>query len=266
VKIYRVSIITVLGFILLFGCINKSSDNAEPVPDLVVYCENGILNPVREFTEYFEEKTGLSVAIYNDNARNLINQIHYRRDADIFIPDSRYALDNIRLASPDIVTDSVSLGYQTLVFIVLKGNPKNFDGTLASLTNPEYGVILANPESSTLGMVTGVMLSHYELFDPVMNSVLFLTSDSRGLIRNIDNNQASIAINWNSCIVNRDGNFTIEVIPIQAKYTHHQAIAVILNNAPHKENAAQYLKMLNSGAAKIIMQKYGIDKEVLSSK
>lgn len=257
-KFFRVNFFTALIILLTSGCLSSNSNNDNKSPDLIVYCENGMLNPVKEITTIFEKETGLSVEIQNDCARNLTSLIHYRQEADIFIPDSRHAIDNIIASNPEMVADSLFLGYQTLVFIVAKGNPLFFDGELTSLAEPAYGTILANPESSTLGLVTALLLKQHSLHDQVMNSLLSLTTDSRGLIRNISTNQASVAIGWKSDFYANNNNLKIDTIGIKSSSTRHPALAIILKQAPNKKNAAKYFHHLNSKKGKQIFNKYEI--------
>lgn len=257
----RVIFFTAAGllFLLLTGCNVPTTPDGSVTADLVIYCENGILGPIKEFTDIFEHQSGLKVEIQNDCARNLTSLIHYRKEADIFIPDSRQAIDNIIRSNPGIISDSLLLGYQTLVFMVPKNNPSLFDGQLASLTKPDQAVILANPESSTLGLVSGTMLREHRLYDQVMNSVILLTIDSRGLIQNLTSKQASVAIGWRSDYLSNHRREKIDTLSIPSHEKYFKAMAVILNHSPHKHNATLYLNLLGSHKGKNLLKKYGID-------
>lgn len=244
--------------ILFSGCISNGAQKENTRAELVVYCENGILYPVRETAILFEKETGIRVTIQNDAARNLINQIHYLGEADVFIPDSREGILSILSATPNLITDSSFLGYQSLVFLVPRGNPGKFDGSLYTLLDPEHGLIMANPESSTLGMVTGALLKDQLIFDPVMNAVLFFTTDSRGLIPGIITNQASVAIDWKSSYIS-NYQAGIDTIPVYPPVKKHPALAVTLETAPHPENAEIFLKMLTSKKGNEIFKKFGIE-------
>lgn len=240
------------------GCISNGAENENAGGELVVYCENGILDPVREIASLFEKKTGIAVHIQNDAGRHLVNQIHYLREADVFIPDSRHGITSILLTTPNLITDSVFLGYQSLVFLVPHGNPKKFDGSLYTLLTSQHGLIMANPEISTLGMVTGTLLKEQFMFDPLMNAALFFTTDSRGLIQGIITNQASVAIDWESSYISNKqaGIDTIHVTPPVKK---HPALAVTLETSSDPEKAETFLNMLTSRKGKDIFKKFGIE-------
>ncbi len=252
--------LTIFGFIFTMGCKNNSPSGEENEPDLIVYCENGILGPVKEFTNYFEDSTGLKVSIQNDCARNLTSLIHYRREADIFIPDTRQSIDKLSMISPDLITDSVYLGHQTLVFIIARNNPAGLTGTIESLTNTANGIILANPESSTLGHITGLYLKEYQIYDRVMNSVLFLTTDSRALIRDIAANHASLAIAWESDYLTNSIRKQVDTLSISSNHKEYPAMAAQLTTGSNKQNAIKYLNWLRRPHSQKIFEKYGIRK------
>ncbi len=252
--------LTVFGFIFTTGCKNNNPSGEENEPDLIIYCENGILGPVKELTDYFGDSTGLNVSIQNDCARNLTSLIHYRREADIFIPDTRQAIDNLALITPEIIADSVYLGHQTLLFLIERNNPSGLTGTIESLTNPDNGIILANPESSTLGHITALYLKKYHIYDKVMNSVLSLTADSRGLVRDIAANHASLAIAWKSDYLTNSNRKQVDTLSIQSDHKEFPAIAVQLKSGNNKENAIKYLNWLRLPHSQKIFEKYGIRK------
>lgn len=255
-------IFIVLFFFIVAGCKPIHQSKGEENPDLIIYCENGILGPVMEIVQAFEDSTSLHVSIQNDCAGNLNSLIHYRREADIFIPDSREAINNILLTSPELITDSVYLGTQTLVFIVRRGNPSRLTGSMESLTNPENGVILANPESSSLGASSGTLLKKHLLYDKVMNSVLFLTPDSRSLVRNIAAEQASIAIAWESDYLTNSIRKHLDTLSIQSSFKNFPALAVMLNTGNNKKNARNFLEELKQESSQKIFEKYGIRKSL----
>lgn len=256
------SIFFILFIAMLAACKPSHQPKEEENPDLIIYCENGILGPVMEIVQTFEDSTNLNVSIQNDCARNLNSLIHYRREADIFIPDSRDAIDNILLTSPGLITDSVYLGTQTLVFIVRRGNPSRLTGSMESLTNPENGVILANPESSSLGASSGTLLKNHLLYDQVMNSVLFFTPDSRSLVRDIATEQASIAIAWESDYLTNSIRKHLDTLTIQSSFKNFPALAVMLNTGNNKKNALHFLEELKQESSQKIFEKYGIRKSL----
>ncbi|MFW5890434.1 MAG: substrate-binding domain-containing protein [Marinilabiliaceae bacterium] len=247
------------------GCNGNADEQKQPY-ELVIYCENGILKPIREITNSYETATGLNIRIRNDCARNLVSFLHYRDEADIFIPDAAETLTSILQVDSLFFSDLVYLGHQSLVFFVQNGNPEQFDGHLSNLFEPENGMVLANPESSTLGLLSGMMLKENLMYEDAINSVLFLTIDSRNLAQTVVKKQASLAIGWKSDYSEALSHQidTVHIKGASPGAVHHKASAALLQSAPHEEEARRYLKLLTSAFATRIFEKYEIMKDSIS--
>ena len=253
--------------ILLIGLKSCQVNNGKEDPrhhDLVIYCENGILGPVKELSDLYEKASGIDIKIRNDCARNLVSLLHYRDEVDIFIPDVHHAIDSLLAVDSLIFSRSVSLGEQALVFFVPQGNPDAFNGHLENLFNPDKGLILANPESSTLGLVTEIMLRENHLYEQSIKSALMLTIDSRNLTRNIAEGRGSLAIGWQSDYAAAKAEVdTVHIRGVSSHLLQYEARAAILGKAPHKKTAEHYLKWLTSGPSIRIFEKYHIKKDFI---
>ncbi|MGQ1889308.1 substrate-binding domain-containing protein [Thermophagus sp. OGC60D27] len=259
-KIFKIaiSILSIISIGFLTHCKNTQKNN-EPDSKLVIYCENGILASVREFSSEFEKETGIRISIQNDCARNLSNLIHYRGEADIFIPDCRLAIDNMSMTNPELFEDTIPIGYQTLIYLVSRGNPLNFNGDFATLTSTNLGIILANPETSSLGQATEILLKKHSVYNDVVKSVLSLTTDSRGLLRNISSGQSQVAIDWASDYLSSDVmELKTDTLHIPSDTVFFQVLAAILKDAPNKQNALKYIDRLKTHSGKKFFRKYGI--------
>ena len=258
-------VISVLLITILVECKRNKKSETLSKQELVIYCENGILAAVREFSAQFEKESGIKINIQNDCARNLSNLIYYRGEADIYIPDCRLSIDDMLMTNPEIIEDSAVIGYQTLIFIISPGNPINFDGQMSTLSSGKFGIELANPETSSLGQATEKLLKHHSIYNEIINSVLSLTTDSRGLLRNIASGHSQIAIDWESDYLSNSNGFQIiDTVRIPSNEIYYQAIAVVLKDAPNKENAIKYINQLRTPSGKIFFEKYGITDIPLS--
>jgi len=243
---------------------NNNGDEQKKPSRLVVYCENGILNPVLEITDHFKKNTGINVKIRNDCARNLVSSLHYHDDADIFIPDATETINNLLMVDSLFFEDKLFLGNQSLIFFIPEGNPEQFDGHLKKLFQLENGMIMANPESSTLGLLTGILLEKNLMYKEAMGSVLFLTTDSRNLMQNIEKKKASVGIGWRSDYTGARTPPKIDTVNIKGvlpSMIHHPASAAVLSSAPNKDAATRYLEFLTSDLAARIFKKYEIIKD-----
>ena len=260
-KLFK-STIFILNIIIvgiLTDCKSPKNKNESDNQKLVVYCENGILASVREFSSEFEKETGIRISIQNDCARNLSNLIYYRGEADIFVPDCRLAIDNMIMTNPELFEDTVSLGYQTLIFLISRENPPNFDGDLKMLTSPHLGIILANPETSSLGLATEMLLKNHAIYDQVVKEVLSFTTDSRGLLRSVSSGQSQISIDWESDYLSSDIiGLKIDTLHMVSDAIFFPVLAAILKDAPNKQNAIKFMDRLRGEPGKKFFRKYRI--------
>ncbi len=261
---------TPLFLLLLFflqGCIFKparTEDKMAVPAQLVIYCENGVLAPVLEITEKFRHDNDIDIHIQNDCSQSLINLLQFSRDADIFIPDSRQAIDRLRYMQPGIFSDSVFLGYNPLVFIVPKGNPMKFDGKFKSLTDRRFSVILSNPQTSSLGYETQQILMNQSVFDALMRgNVVALSVDSRGLLKSVATGQASVTIDWLSSYKQNSNYLLVDTLLLPSSAALPEIYANSLSSSSNPLMAQAFLETLKSENSSEIFLKYGIRKRPL---
>ncbi len=263
-------LVKVLFFVLVlvlvfYGCGDshkKRADSAKPENnELIIYCENAIAPLIYELKKQFEQKYNCKVIIQNDCAQNLIGLINYSHKGDLFIPSSKHSFNILRKKTKEEITDSVFLGYNRLVFMVKKGNPKDFSGELSTLTSKEFSLIIANPETSSLGYETRKVLIESNIYDEVLKNIVSLTTDSKGLIKSLKNNQADLVINFASTIHNNGNVNYIDVIPFSP---NHQSVsevyAGVLSTSKNRELAQSFLAYVNNSESKSVLNRYGLSK------
>lgn len=265
VKPHRVVLILLFFLISVQGCIFKEKRNAkEKKPahrELVVYCENGILAPVLEITKQFQADHDIEIRIQNDCSQNLISLLQFTRDADVFIPDTKHALEKLRRVQPDIFSDSIFLGFNPMVFLVAKGNPLKFNGNLNKLNDRRLSIILANPETSSLGYETQKLLSKNSLFDKIMrDNIVALSVDSRGLLKNVALGQAALSIDWLSSFKQNSNHLLVDTISLSVSNSLPEIYAASLTASENPLMAQAFLETLNSNFGAEIFRKYGIRK------
>ena len=216
--------------------------------------------PVLEISTYFETQYKCKVKIQNDCSKNLIGLINYSQKGDLFIPDSYQSLARLSKANPHIITDSLYIGVNQLVFIVKKGNPEGFDGSFLSLNNRNHAVLLANPETSSLGFETKKLLQESNVYAPVMKNALALSVDSRGIIPSVINGKASVAIDWLSSYQNNINNTSIDTIGINVNYEFPKVFASILKSTRNQRLAYSFLATISSGYGSEVFARHGIHK------
>ncbi|MFT3737320.1 MAG: substrate-binding domain-containing protein [Breznakibacter sp.] len=191
--------------VLLFSCTNgknKKQENSQLSVEssnlLIIYCENSLAPMFLEMEKEFEKKHNCDVRIVNDCAVNLVELIEYSHRGDLFIPDalSTFALLN-NYTSVDIV-DSVFIGYNQIVLLVPRGNPKGIHSELSTLVNKDFSVAIANPEASTLGLETRKIIDGTGSYSNFARNVVAMTVDVKGLDKFVASNEVDYAITWTS--------------------------------------------------------------------
>ncbi len=260
--------IILLFFILipfLSGCRNVHKDKVintiQNNKRLIIYCENAVAPPIYELKKQFEKEFNCEVIIQNDCAQNLIGLINYSNKGDLFIPSSRHSFGVLREKTEEEILDSVFLGYNSVVFMVKKGNPKGFNGDLSLLASNELSLIIANPETSSLGYETRKVLIAGRIYNKVINNVISLSTDSKGLIKSLINNQADLIINFASTI-HINGNINdVEIIPLESKYQKSlEVYAGILSTTNNRDLAESFMAYVNTPESKSVLMRYGFSK------
>ena len=269
-KNMKIIIIWVLTFAsltgLLLSCLEIGNQNADPLMQqtndtLIIYCENALAPPILELKKDFENLNNCKVIIQNDCAQNLIGIINFSFEGDIFIPSARHEFDVLRKSSKVNLTDSVFLGFNSLVFMVKKGNPKKFTGELTPEILKKFAMIIANPETGSLGYETRETLKQENIYYDVLKNVISLSTDSKGLVNRIKNNEADLVINFASSVhINGSINY-VDILPF--KWQEQNTIKVfagVLSTSRHKNLAQSFLDYVSSRQSKSILNKYGISK------
>jgi molybdate transport system substrate-binding protein len=249
---------------LLAACVNSQSETegktASYRPELIIYCENGVVAPIFEISQYFEERYNCTVTIQNGNVRNLASMINLSQKGDIFIPDTNYGFSLVRNEQPDIIRDSLYIGSNQLVYIVPKGNPERFDGLIESVSKRQFAVIIANPETSSLGLKTKELLKNRAIYAKVINNIMTLSVDSRGLIRSIENRKATLAIDWLSSYYYNSNRERVDTIHFLPPVPESDIYASVLRTSEKPGLAQTFLAVLSSPVAVEIFKAHGIEK------
>lgn len=241
--------------------IDKSKTHVEAPQELLVYCENSMVQPLLELKTEFEDEWGCEIVIHNDCSQNLISLIQYSLKGDLFMPGSQEGFNKLRARHGTIVTDSVFVGYNPLVLMVENNNPTNYSGQLSSIIANNKAIIIANPETCSLGYETKKLLEQNNVYNETLDNVISLSADSRGLIKSIFNREAQVTINWRSVIYNNTNSNELDVIAIPDSDQNPPEVYVgMLSTVESIELAHSFLEYVASSKGEQIFKKYGFIK------
>ncbi len=260
-------VLLIIPCLIVGGCSKKQKqkkmvDNEVKTKELIIYCENTMKNIVVDLKDAFEKEYNCRIMIQNDCSKNLMGIIKYSAKGDIYIPSSTHSFNSFQDQTSYQLTDSLFLGYNHLVYMVKKGNPGKFSGITKQLKRKgKYAVIIANPETSSLGFETKKFLDKQRAYNNVLENVVELTSDSKGLAKGVKEDQADVAINWQSNI-NVNGNKDyIEIINPQAPYNNAVPVyAAVISCSTEPDLARSFLRWTYNELSEAKLSRYGFSK------
>ncbi len=239
----------------------ESADENLKNKEILIYCENVMVPPLMELKGKFEEVNHCKIKLHNDCSQNLASLIQYSLEGDIYIPASHDGFLKLQQRAESFIVDSVYLGTNPLVVMALKGNPSGFSGDLTELADKKYAVIIANPETSSLGSETRKILDKANIYDDVILNVVALSTDSRGLVKSLENDEAQLVINWNSDLFNNGNKDEVEVFPIaQSTEFPTEIYAGILSTSKNKDLARAFLTFATEQEGINVFRKYGFSR------
>ena len=124
--------------------------------ELLVYCGITMIKPMSDIARIIESQENCKIIVTKDGSGNLLRAIEINRAGDLFLPGSDSYIDTA--VHKGLVTDSVFVGYNKAAMMVRKGNPKNIPDNLESFANPDYYVVIGDPDSGSIGRETKKIL------------------------------------------------------------------------------------------------------------
>ncbi len=264
-NIIRVKYIFVVIVLFISACSNHKSNKDitenEDKKELIIYCENAMVAPLIKLKDKFELENNCIVTLNNDCAQNLSSLIRYSQKGDLYIPASNAGFRKLVDKYANYIVDSVFIGYNSLAIMALKNDTVPFKGNLSELSDKKYALIIANPETSSLGYETRRLLQSKNLYNQVLPNVVSLSTDSRGLIKSLVNHEAKLVINWQSDLYINEYSNKVEVFRISAKdQAPSEIYAGILSTSAHPELAQDFLDYATGEEGRSVFINYGFNR------
>ncbi len=255
-----------LFVVLLVGsCKNQGVDNndvaKENKNEILIYCENVMVPALMELKDEFEAEKKCVIKLHNDCSQNLASLIQYSLKGDIYLPASKEGFKKLQGNSKSFITDSVFIGFNPLVVMSSKGNPLNYSGKIQSLIEKKYALIIANPETSSLGFETRKLLNQKKIYEDLISNVVALSTDSRGLVKSLKNNEAQLIINWQSDLFHNGNLEEVDIFPINDGVSSSAEIyAGILSTSNNSDLARDFINYAAGEKGISVFRKYGINR------
>jgi len=240
---------------------NKEISEKEDKKELIIYCENAMVAPLIKLKDKFELEKNCIVTLNNDCAQNLSSLIRYSQKGDLYIPASSAGFKKLVDKYSNYIVDSVFIGYNSLVIMALKDDVVDFKGALNELSDKKHALIIANPETSSLGYETRRLLQSKDLYNQVLQNVVSLSTDSRGLIKSLINHEAKLVINWQSDLYINEYSDKVKVFSINAnEQAPSEIYAGVLSTSAYPELARDFLDYATGEEGISVFRNYGFNR------
>ncbi|NOQ45962.1 MAG: solute-binding protein, partial [Desulfobulbaceae bacterium] len=178
--------------------------------ELLIYCGSTMAQPVRKIADRIEQQENCIIKIIKNGSGNLYRSIKINQQGDLFLPGSESYME--KCLQEKLVTETVLVGFNRAALMVAKGNPLNIPADLLSILNSDYRTVLGAPDSGSIGMETKKILTQVGVYDQAISKALYLTSDSKDLVKAIADNKADLVINWRATAMWPDNKEALDTL------------------------------------------------------
>ncbi len=241
---------------MLFSC---SENNVEPELEILVYCGITMIRPVSEIAQLVERQKKCRIIITKGGSGNLLSSILTNRIGDVYLPGSERYYQTIDRHYKGLILYRKKVGDNHAVLMVQKGNPKNIDVSLAALADPRYSVVIGSPVSGSIGKETKKILDKQGIYNNVVENVIFMTTDSKDLVKAIREKEADIVVNWFAALTWDDNSDYIDVFELNnGENSNNELIMGILNTTLNYDIAKYFVDFCASEQGAKIFRKHGL--------
>ncbi|MHC1755897.1 MAG: molybdate ABC transporter substrate-binding protein [Methanosarcina sp.] len=220
-KVCAFIIIMVLAMALASsGCTEKGasapvSKNQEKIFEgkhLTVCSGAGLIKPMNELIENFENETGADVEVRYGGSAEIFG-ILTSKECDIFIPGDYYytgqAMDRNYVFNESVE----NLTLHVPVIAVPAGNPENIS-KLEDLANPGVKLALGDTNGPAIGKVSEAICEKAGILPEVENNTIVRTATVNQLLIYVVSEEVDAAIIWEDMASWGEASGKLEIIPI----------------------------------------------------
>ena len=241
--------------ILITG-INACAPVEPPKRELLIYCGITMIRPMTEIANIIEEQEGVKVIIVKGGSGNLLRSIEINGVGDLYLPGSDSYIEIAK--EKGLVVETHFVGYNRAALMVQEGNPLSISNELENLANPDYYVVIGNPDSGSIGKETRRILQEEGLFDAVLQNTHELSTDSKNLVSALAEGRADLLFNWYAVSTWEENETYMDALCIDpALAPPKELILASLKTAREPELAKIFMEYAISTQGTAIFQKYG---------
>lgn len=255
IQVLRVLMVSAVIISFLGGCTGE--DVAQGKKQLLIFCGITMIKPMAEIAKIIEQQHDCEILITKGGSGNLLKSIRTSKLGDLYLPGSESYMTTCQ--SEGIVTQVAHVGFNKAAMMTRKGNPKGIPASLDALADPQYYVVIGNPESGSIGRETKKILTLKGNFDQVMANTKLLTTDSKDLVRVLKDNEADLVVNWFATSTWDENDQSVTVLPIDGRYAKKERLVLgLLKYTKQPEIAKAFMEYANSAEGRKIFNRYGL--------
>lgn len=244
-----------LALLLVGSCSNDTSEPAA-MKELLIYCGITMAHPITEMARNMEKKLGIRIRVNQGGSEDLYQSLKASRKGDIYLPGSEsYRKNHMQ---EGLLGDAVHIGFNQAAIVVEKGNPKQVTADPKQLERKDLNVVICNPDSGSIGRETKKILSRENIFENVLDNVIYLTTDSRNLNYALKQGDADITINWKATAFFDENRDHVETLDLTPEITTPKRLVLNQLNFTEQPEAVQaFMDYAVSAEGQEIMRRWG---------
>jgi len=247
-------------FIIFTGCgeqkAAKSSQTKEQT-ELLFYVGITMVKPMTELANRFERKEGVKIKILQGGSEDLYQSAKSSKAGDVYMPGS-LSYRTKYLSEGVMENDAVFVGYNRAALMVPKGNPKGIEANLNVLLDPRFKTVLCNPESGSIGNQTKKILGKAGILNEAMAKAVYLTTDSRNLIKAIKQGDADVILNWRATAFWEGNRDVVDVLDLPAEIAPKSILVLtLLKSSRHPDIVRKFMAYARSQEGREVFHAFG---------
>lgn len=253
--------------LLLFAFLLPMSASAQSAKnEMLLYCGITMVRPMTEIAQLFEQRENVKIAIAQGGSEDLYQSAKKSGVGDWYLPGEPSYRD--RHVAEGLFGEQVTVGYNQMALVVLKGNPKKVKPDPRELLRKELVAIIGNADSGSVGQEAKYILDRLGIYPQVIRTSAFLAPDSRSLMNAMKKGEADVTMSWRATGFFADNAAKLDVIDLDPKIAKPQALLLIqLKSTKQPELAKRFLTLASGEEGQAIFRKHGfLDNKGVGSK
>jgi len=255
-RLVSIAIVCLLAF---QGCGEKKEEASAKTqkPELIFYVGITMIKPMTELAKRFEAKEGVSIRLLQGGSEDLYQSAKSSKAGDLYMPGS-LSYRNKYLNEGVIGDEAVFVGYNRAALMVPKGNPQKIEADLKVLLDPRYKTVLCNPESGSIGNQTKKILTQAGIYNDAMARAVYLTTDSRNLIKAIKDGDADVILNWRATGFWDGNKDVVDVLDLPESVAQKSVLVLTpLKSSKYPEKVKAFMAYARSNEGRQVFYQFG---------